>query len=1090
MAQSTVVDGDYDTLASDYLRFVYDFDDVTYQNNYFVTDEFKANLDAYLRSIHDGEKISQSKIDSAEKILLSKVPDKDRCLISKLVFAYGKHGNVESKLLRYGTKDALTHAAQKDVKPYENNIITSEIFKDESEYTDTYMDPAINTSCQSNCQAIMFTISRMKLYDIKNASRLEKLFSIVAATINKYGMPRHNVRYRYEWQTMRNKPYHLAAWINSSIEMIACVVDHHTYMIAKELIVKSFTNRTSLAKLVSSPMTVLTAMLPIRGTFITTENLELEYSNKTINYLISEEMSEDFMQAIEQLRNEGLKYIPDYYEKWFRSPDPLIFPNIALIYSFSFHVGYRKQALSDAVYDQITVTYDDNVNMEMYKEYSERIENEIFSILKDKVIHEDKRLEEYELSALLSMSSASNGVLKEIDFGGQKVRSTKKNMHVIDDMYNGRYTTDIPPVDERSPIPLGRRDVPGRRTRAIFILPYQYFIAQHSFAEIMLQHAKHEREYSEFYSQSNQVLSYGDVTRYLDSNSILCFTDVSQWDASQHNTRVLRKSIVRAMDRLKQLTHNENIHKAIDTYTKSQKNLENSYVLIDKKAIQYGATASGEKQTKIMNSIANKALIQTVLGKLMMDYTFDVKMIRVDGDDNYAIVRFPTAITEKLLSEFTSKLRSYYSEMNVKVKALASLTGCEIAKRYIAGGMLFFRAGVNILNHEKRNQDSSYDMAATLYANYIVNALRGLTMSRIFILTKICQMTSIKITGTLRLFPMKSILALNSTFKVFDEVDYVINYPISNLFIQLQRKLSSIKAKSKIADNIAKSPQFKSYVEFLNKSITADENPIVSNGIRLTEKAKLNSYAPIALEKRRDQFTMMVSFLQNPTTFKSEDVITINDILYFISKFIKIDSSMTLPVEENNTMPLLPSAIKRTLHYFGLRTHNYDIKGTSSAMSKLIRQYSVYTPGIEELYEIVNKSANEIRSYFASFNVPKADVDTYIGAQIYKHDRFKILQAYIYNLLSVNYGMYQLVDLNSAKFFNHVIHTPMAKTPTAVFMIDLALRLKVINHCVEKNEIITISVHASKTDYLKLWRMLWKVKTMNSPYSKNSIFDE
>nr|QGH58879.1 RNA-directed RNA polymerase [Rotavirus C] len=1090
MAQSTVVDGDYDTLASRYLKFVYDFEDVTYQNNYFVTDEHKLDLEQYLKSIHDGEKISQSKIDAMEKILLTKVPKEKRCLISKLVFAYGKYGNVENKLLKYGTKDALTHAPQKDVKPYENNIITSEIFKDESEYTDTYMDPAINTSCQSNCQAMMFTISEMKLTDVKNATRLEKLFTIVAATINKYGMPRHNHRYRYEWETMKDKPYHLAAWINSSIEIIACVVDHHTYMIARELIIKSFTNRTSLAKLVSSPMTVLTAMLPIRGTFITTENLELEYSSKSVNYLISEEMAEDLKKSIEQLRDEGLEYIPDYYERWFKSPDPITFPNIALIYSFSFHVGYRKQALSDAVYDQITVTYDDNVNMEMYKEYSERIENEIFSILKDKVVHEDKRLEEYELSALLSMSSASNGVLREIDFGGQKVRSTKKNMHVMDDMYHKRYTTNIPPVDERNPIPLGRRDVPGRRTRAIFILPYQYFIAQHSFAEIMLKYAKHEREYSEFYSQANQVLAYGDVTRYLDSNSILCFTDVSQWDASQHNTKVLRRSIIRAMERLKQLTHNVNIHKAIDIYIQSQKKLENSYVLIDKKAIQYGATASGEKQTKIMNSIANKALIQTVLGRLMMDYTFDVKMIRVDGDDNYAIVRFPTAITEKLLSEFTSKLRSYYSEMNVKVKALASLTGCEIAKRYVAGGMLFFRAGVNILNHEKRNQDSAYDMAATLYANYVVNALRGLTMSRTFILIKICQMTSIKITGTLRLFPMKSILALNSTFKVFDDVDYVINYPISELFIQLQRKLSSIKAKSKIADNIAKSPQFKSYVEFLNKSLTTDENRVVSDGIRLTEKAKLNSYAPIALEKRRDQFNMMVSFLQNPTTFKSETVVTINDVLHFISGFVKINSSIALPKEENNTMPLLPAIIKRTLNYFGLRTHDYDIKGSSSTMSKIIKQYSVYTPGIEELYEIVNKSVDNIRGYFASFNVPKADVDTYISTQMYKHDRFKILQAYIYNLLSVNYGMYQLVDLNSAKFFDHVIHTPMAKTPTAVFMIDLALRLKVINHCVEKGEIITVSVHASKTDYLKLWRMLWNVKTMNSPYSKNSMFDE
>lgn len=54
----------------------------------------------------------------------------------------------------------------------------------------------------------------------------------------------------------------------------------------------------------------------------------------------------------------------------------------------------------------------------------------------------------------------------------------------MDDIAHGRYTPGvIPPVNVDRPIPLGRRDVPGRRTRIIFILPYEYFIAQHAVVE-------------------------------------------------------------------------------------------------------------------------------------------------------------------------------------------------------------------------------------------------------------------------------------------------------------------------------------------------------------------------------------------------------------------------------------------------------------------------------------------------------------------------------------------------------------------------------------------------------------------------------
>lgn len=78
--------------------------------------------------------------------------------------------------------------------------------------------------------------------------------------------------------------------------------------------------------------------------------------------------------------------------------------------------------------------------------------------------------------------------------------------------------------------------------------------------------------------------------------------------------------------------------------------------------------------------------------------------------------------------------------------------------------------------------------------------------------------------------------------------------------------MSLSSQKSGIADEIAASSTFKNYVSRLSEQLLFSKNNIVSRGIALTEKAKLNSYAPISLEKRRAQISALLTMLQKPVT--------------------------------------------------------------------------------------------------------------------------------------------------------------------------------------------------------------------------------
>nr|QXY11470.1 VP1 protein [Rotavirus A] len=1087
--------GKYNLILSEYLSFVYNSQSAVQIPIYYSSN---SELEKQCIEFH-AKCVDNSKRGLSLKPLFEEYKDviDNATLLSILSYSYDKYNAVERKLINYAKGKPLEANLTANEIDYENNKITSELFQSAEEYTDSLMDPAILTSLSSNLNAVMFWLERHSS-DVADANKIYKrrldLFIIVASTINKYGVPRHNEKYRYDYDVMKDKPYYLVTWANSAIEMLMSVFSHEDYLIAKELIILSYSNRSTLAKLVSSPMSILVALIDINGTFITNEELELEFSDKYVKAIVPDQTFNELQEMIDNMKKAGLVDIPRMIQEWLVDCSLEKFTLMSKIYSWSFHVGFRKQKMIDAALDQLKTEYTEDVDNEMYNEYTMLIRDEIVKMLEIPVKHDDHLLRDSELAGLLSMSSASNGESRQLKFGRKTIFSTKKNMHVMDDIAHGKYTPGIiPPVNVDRPIPLGRRDVPGRRTRIIFILPYEYFIAQHAVVEKMLIHAKHTREYAEFYSQSNQLLSYGDVTRFLSSNSMVLYTDVSQWDSSQHNTQPFRKGIIMGLDMLTNMTNDPKVIHTLNLYKQTQINLMDSYVQIPDgnviKKIQYGAVASGEKQTKAANSIANLALIKTVLSRIANKYSFITKIIRVDGDDNYAVLQFNTDVTKQMVQEVSNDVRYVYSRMNAKVKALVSTVGIEIAKRYIAGGKIFFRAGINLLNNEKRGQSTQWDQAAILYSNYIVNKLRGFETDREFILTKIIQMTSVAITGSLRLFPSERVLTTNSTFKVFDSEDFIIEYGTTDDEVYIQRAFMSLSSqKSGIADEIASSQTFKNYVSRLSDQLLISKNAIVSKGIAVTEKAKLNSYAPVYLEKRRAQISALLTMLQKPVSFKSNKI-TINDILRDIKPFF-VTTEASLPIQYRKFMPTLPDNVQYVIQCIGSRTYQIEDSGSKSSISKLISKYSVYKPSIEELYKVISLREQEIRLYLVSLGVPPVDAGTYVGSRIYSQDKYKILESYVYNLLSINYGCYQLFDFNSPDL-EKLIRIPFkGKIPAVTFILHLYAKLEIINYAIKNRAWISLFCNYPKSEMIKLWKKMWNITALRSPYTSANFFQD
>ncbi|AFN27192.1 structural protein VP1, partial [Rotavirus G3] len=219
--------GKYNLILSEYLSFIYNS-----QSAVQIPIYYSSNSELESRCIEFHSKcLENSKNGLSLKKLFNEYSDviENATLLSILSYSYDKYNAVERKLVKYAKGKPLEADLTVNELDYENNKITSELFPTAEEYTDSLMDPAILTSLSSDLNAVMFwlekhendTAERFKIY-----KRRLDLFTIVASTVNKYGVPRHNAKYRYEYDVMKDKPYYLVTWANSSIEMLMSVFSH------------------------------------------------------------------------------------------------------------------------------------------------------------------------------------------------------------------------------------------------------------------------------------------------------------------------------------------------------------------------------------------------------------------------------------------------------------------------------------------------------------------------------------------------------------------------------------------------------------------------------------------------------------------------------------------------------------------------------------------------------------------------------------------------------------------------------------------------------------------------------------------------
>ncbi|AGE98882.1 putative RNA-dependent RNA polymerase VP1, partial [Rotavirus A] len=155
-------------------------------------------------------------------------------------------------------------------------------------------------------------------------------------------------------------------------------------------------------------------------------------------------------------------------------------------------------------------------------------------------------------------------------------------------------------------------------------------------------------------------------------------------------------------------------------------------------------------------------------------------------------------------------------------------------------------------------------------------------------------------------------------------------------------------------------------------------------------------------------------------------------------------------------MPTLPDNVQYVIQCIGSRTYQIEDSGSKSSISKLISKYSVYKPSIEELYKVISLREQEIQLYLVSLGVPPVDASTYVGSRIYSQDKYKILESYVYNLLSINYGCYQLFDFNSPDL-EKLIRIPFKdKTPAVTFILHLYAKLEIINYAIKNGAWISL----------------------------------
>nr|WBV74297.1 VP1 [Bat RVJ-like rotavirus BtSY1] len=550
-------------------------------------------------------------------------------------------------------------------------------------------------------------------------------------------------------------------------------------------------------------------------------------------------------------------------------------------FSATFHVGHRIDNQQDAIEDQVTVDYTNDVDRAVYDQYyfmlKRMLTDEIVQYVEEMAKNYNSDVTAESLSAL---ANSSNGYSRQVRFIDREIKTTKKLLHLDDDLYKHTEYHEILKIMNLG-IPMGTRNVPARQTRGIFILPWQVAAIQHTLAESMYRRAKKGAQaasFAEAYTAKAATLTYGLLAEATSkAEQLILYTDVSQWDASQHNTEPYRSAWINAIDEARQkytippeLEPKMLGMNVLDKMKDIQLGLLNSKLLLESpgsqrpiKVVRYHGVASGEKTTKIGNSYANVALINTVLKTVEIELpSIRVTHMRVDGDDNVI-----TMYVNEDIGRVQEVIKDGYKKMNARVKALASYTGLEMAKRFIISGKIFERGAISIFTAERPYGTDISVQASTgsLIYSASVNAYRGFGDKYMQFLEDVLvpPSSSIRVTGRLRM--MLSPVTLFATGPVSFEVTpyglggrmrfYSNNDNLMKLFKILTSSLS-ISFQPEEVKLYSQTDQFRNRVDIMNKSVqhaVGSEAKILLRIVEDKESQKTLGVPNVATTKNRTQ---------------------------------------------------------------------------------------------------------------------------------------------------------------------------------------------------------------------------------------------
>nr|QBJ04620.1 MAG: RNA-dependent RNA polymerase [Tasmanian devil-associated rotavirus 1] len=580
------------------------------------------------------------------------------------------------------------------------------------------MLPNSNHRTHTTISSILFAIqSRIPTYSPKHKSLIKYLLEEIQKWYNSgYLELQPNRKWNVKFSDIHKCNYNIYStkFIHTACAMISISHAHSIDFDFLAQIYKVFTIiPANAAKILSSPMTLYIGIVLIDGKRIVTTSVTGECKSTDINNSLS---LEEFQ--IRQWWDEFEKY-PLKSSSMIKAMNKTInkiisldvFMTIFSSFSATFHVGHRIDNPQDAISDQVSVEYSTDVSDELYRRYYYKMENMLTKLLDEYVDY--SRISnnfDHTVESISALANSSNGYSREIEFAGRSIKTTKKLLHFDYDITHGNEYEDIGKILGKG-ISMGTRNVPARQTRGIFILPWQIAVIQHSLAEFLYSKAKKGLRggaFAEAYTAETAILSYSKLAAATSTaQQIILYTDVSQWDASQHNTvpyrsawiNAIQKIIAKHKDRPKVMNWD-----VLEEMIRIQESLLNSDLILEspgskRKPIKfrYHGVASGEKTTKIGNSIANIALIDAVLDDMCNEITdMRITHIRVDGDDNVT-----TFYSSRNLETLQPLVVSTYKKLNAKVKALSSRTGLEMAKRFITSGRILERAAISIFTAER-----------------------------------------------------------------------------------------------------------------------------------------------------------------------------------------------------------------------------------------------------------------------------------------------------------------------------------------------------------------------------------------------------